>query len=155
MDQTTITICGAPNRDTLAALCELAINAGLGLVLQPRQAPPTVVDVKALPPKPRKTPKMVQQLLARPVRRVKTTTPEAQPTGMRAAAEARRQAVLGALRRVGDVGLSFGGLFDKVKDALSAAGDHDQQVAALRNALSILQNAGKVKRELGQWIAVA
>jgi cell division septation protein DedD len=32
----TITICGTPSRDTLTALFDLAVSAGLGLALQPR-----------------------------------------------------------------------------------------------------------------------
>jgi hypothetical protein len=44
-----ITICGALNSTTLAALVELAMAAGAGLILQPR-AIPTVVEAAAPPP---------------------------------------------------------------------------------------------------------
>jgi hypothetical protein len=44
-----ITICGALNSTTLAALVELAMAAGAGLILQPRGIP-TVVEAAAPPP---------------------------------------------------------------------------------------------------------
>jgi hypothetical protein len=160
MDPVTITICGQPNRDTLAALCELAMNAGLGLMLQPRTLPalPEVRIAKALPPKPR-TAKAKVSVVPRTVKdRVSTPPPFVERSASRLppnkqAAAGRRDAVVGALRRVGSVGLSFKALLDAVRPHLLAAGDSEQQVSALRNALTVLGTENRIERVAGQWVA--
>lgn len=48
-DAVTVTICGAPTRETLAALLDVAVHAGLGFILQPRQIAPAPL---LLPPGP-------------------------------------------------------------------------------------------------------
>ncbi len=153
----TVTICGSPSRETLTSLLELAITAGLGLILQPRQtsAPlllPAPEVVSAEPVRRRKAKKSPAKAARAAVAKPAKPDPPRQPPDKGAAA-ARRDAVVAQLRRVGTVGLSFKGLLDAMRPQLATAGDAEQQVSALRNALTDLKNTGRVDRVAGQWVA--
>lgn len=39
----SITICGRPNRDTIVALLDVAMSAGLGVIVQPRPSAPSLL----------------------------------------------------------------------------------------------------------------
>jgi hypothetical protein len=157
----TVTICGSPSRETLANLLELAITAGLGLVLQPRQTStplllpaPEVVSAEPV------TRRKVKNRPAKPARakspgKAVQSAPATKRPPDKAAAAARRDSIVAALRRVGDTGLSFKGLLGAMSAHLALVGDNDQQVAALRNALSELKRTGRVDRVAGQWVATS
>lgn len=149
MESVNITICGPVTRETLGALCEVAIRAGLGIAI-----PPRAIDIQVETPAPRRLP-APQAKAKEPARAQKpsVTEPAFSKAALDKAAAARRDAIVAKLRGVGDVGMSFKALFDAVRPHLVAAGDQDQQVSALRNALSTLGREERVRRIAGQWLA--
>jgi hypothetical protein len=173
MEPVNITICGTPSAQTLADLFAIAMRDGLGFVLPPRVAAPSVAveapterrliperapravrrsgdkdDQASIPPLRSKHVEPVSAPPPSPVVGLASLAPDVQ------AARGRRDAIVGQLRRTGDVGLSFRALLAACRAALAPAGDADQQANALRNALTILQREGRVKRFAGQWLAV-
>lgn len=159
----SITICGALGRETLAALCELAIQAGAGLVLQPRPAvtePRQIAgEVVSAPAPPKARRKVARRLTTRshrpspvaPAELLSKAAP-APRAPVRQAAEQRRWHILQTLERAGEAGLSFRALFARMKPHLTDAGGPAQQMDALRNAVYALKGKGLVERAIGQWL---
>lgn len=154
MDSVNITICGTMTRETLSALCELAIRAGLGIAIPPRASDvqvetlaPVTSAPRRLPPARAKAPETAK------APKPSDALPAFSKTALNQTAADRRVAILAKLRGTGDIGMSFKALLMGVKPHLVTAGDQDQQVAALRNALSTLGREGRVHRVAGQWLA--
>jgi hypothetical protein len=185
-----ITVCGQFGRDTLAALVELAMQAGAALLVQPRQLPVPVARAvrqitagevvtrgrrkkkgrkaqgrpRAAAPRRRSKPRAAAAKPVPPVADLQAPS-ERRPQDRRvrddalsldkSAAVARRWAILQALERAGDAGLSFTALCARVQAHLVDAGDTNQQHVALRNAVYTLRGHGFVERAVGQWVLTA
>lgn len=155
----SITICGTPSSQTLTDLFTIALRDGLGFVLPPRLAAPAIAiepatERRRIPARVPRTERVARPSepepasVSLPLRRAVAAIQQGKD------AANRREHVVGQLRRAGEAGLSFRALMAACRTVLASAGDGEQQVSALRNALTILQRDRRVKRFAGQWIAV-